>query len=237
MGTGDRIIAAGRDCDIYDRGPHLVLRRSRSGRSQILEAKVMDYLRAQGYPVPAVEGVSPDGTEMLMERAYGPTMLEVIARRPTSMPSQGRVLAHLHRRLHDLAPPNFLPRAPVGPGDQFLHLDLHPLNVILGPNGPVVIDWANASVGPAAADMAVAWLLMATAGLPHRGLRMKAAAMGRSYMVRFFLDHFDRAEVVRQLRPVVAWKAATPHMSSQEIGSMWRLVEREERRHWGLDEL
>ena len=46
---------------------------------------------------------------------------------------------------------------------RFLHFDLHPLNVILSPDGPVVIDWTNACRGPAGTDIGRAWALMACA--------------------------------------------------------------------------
>jgi tRNA A-37 threonylcarbamoyl transferase component Bud32 len=235
VADGDQLITAGRDCDIYDRGPLLVLRRSRSGRSQAAEAIVMDYLHTQGYPVPAIEDVSADGTEVLMERIDGPTMLEAIARRPTSLPAQARALAHLHRRLHRLAAPAYLPASPVGQGAQLVHMDLQPSNVILGSRGPVVVDWSNASAGPAAADVGAAWLSMEAARTPHAGIRMKAASMVRSYMVRLFLDHLEREPAVRYLRALLAWKASDPNTSLDEIESMWRVVEREERRQRGLE--
>ena len=40
------------------------------------------------------------------------------------------------------------------PGEALLHLDLHPLDVILRESDPVVIDWSNAGPGPAALDVA-----------------------------------------------------------------------------------
>jgi len=43
-----------------------------------------------------------------------------------------------------------------------LHLDLHPMNVLLSPDGPVVIDWTNAARGPAALDAGYSYVLMAT---------------------------------------------------------------------------
>jgi Ser/Thr protein kinase RdoA (MazF antagonist) len=50
-------------------------------------------------------------------------------------PDGGRaLLAGLHDRLHALAWPG------AAPGEALLHLDLHPLNVILRGSGPVVID-------------------------------------------------------------------------------------------------
>ena len=36
------------------------------------EARIMEYARENGYPVPAVESVSDDGTALIMERIDGP---------------------------------------------------------------------------------------------------------------------------------------------------------------------
>lgn len=71
-----RLVASGRDSDIFEHGPGLVLRRSRNGRSMAAEAQTMDYLRAHGYPIPAVAEVSSDGTELVMARINGRSMLE-----------------------------------------------------------------------------------------------------------------------------------------------------------------
>ena len=57
------LLAAGRDADIFEYGSGLVLRRSREGRSMAREAQVMEYVRSQGFPVPAVEEVSDDGLQ------------------------------------------------------------------------------------------------------------------------------------------------------------------------------
>jgi thiamine kinase-like enzyme len=43
-----------------------------------------------------------------------------------------------------------------------LHLDLHPANVMLTSRGPVVIDWSGARAGAAGADVAMAYLIMAS---------------------------------------------------------------------------
>ena len=50
-----RLLASGRDADIFEYGPRSVLRRSRVSRSLAREARTMDYLASNGYPVPAVE--------------------------------------------------------------------------------------------------------------------------------------------------------------------------------------
>src|SRR5262249_62124998 len=62
------LLAAGRDCDIFEYGHGLVLRRSRLGRTMEHEARVMEYARKHAFPVPAIEHVSADGTELVMQR-------------------------------------------------------------------------------------------------------------------------------------------------------------------------
>ncbi len=95
-------------------------------------------------------------------------MLADLASRPWRTGRHARVLARLHDDLHQIPAPAGL-RQPLGPGARILHLDLHPANVMLTASGPVVIDWTNASAGPAGADVAMAYLIMASSdadGLP-----------------------------------------------------------------------
>ena len=186
----------------------------------------MAYLRDQGYPVPAVEEVSADGSALVMERIDGVSMVDAIARRPWSLRRQGRTLAELHARLHALDAPDFLPRAPVGAGERIVHLDLHPLNVMISATGPVVIDWTGAALGDPAVDVAVAWVLTATGEIPGNRLVATAMGWGRSSWCGSFLSRFDRDEITSVLREVVGWKVLDPHMSPDEIAGMWRLVER-----------
>ena len=167
------VLASGRDADIFEYGPGLVLRRSRDGRSMAHEARTMEYLRGQGYPVPGVEELSDDGGDLVMERVDGPSMVEALARSPWTVRRQGAVLADLHRQLHDVPQPEFLGPAPIGHGDRVLHLDLHPLNVIMGPKGPVVIDWTNACLGDPDVDVALAWVLMSAGEIPRGRVMQK----------------------------------------------------------------
>jgi hypothetical protein len=78
------------------------------------KAPAIEYVRSHGYPVPAIEEVSHDGTDLVMERVYGPSMADVLARRPWTMRHQGTVLADLHRRLHEIPGPEWLPPGPSG---------------------------------------------------------------------------------------------------------------------------
>ena len=223
------MLAAGRDADIFEYGPGLVLRRSREGHSMTGEARVMEYVRQQGYPVPAIEQVSDDGLDIVMERIEGLDMVATMGKRPWTIPRQGRVLAELHVRLHELSAPDWLHQAPVGRGDRLVHLDLHPLNVIIGPRGPVVIDWSNAARGDPAVDVALAWVLMAAGSVPTGRLIGAVLSRARAALVENFLRSFDIDVLRRSLRDVVGWKVGDPHMSADEQARMWRLVHEAER--------
>ena len=218
------LIASGRDSDIFECGPGLVLRRARNQRSLAAEARTMEYARAQGYPVPAIDEISDDGTDLVMERIDGPSMLDALTRRPWTLRHHAGELADLHQRLHEIPGPEWLRPAPFGDGPRLLHLDLHPLNVIMSANGPVVIDWPNAGRGDGDADVAVTWALMACAGIPSG--RVMAALLGRlrSVLVNSFLRGFDLASVRRQLARVVEWKVADANLTEAERQAMRRLV-------------
>ncbi len=221
-------MASGRDADIFAFGDRLVLRRSRQGRSMMAEAKTMEYARGHGYPVPAVDHLSDDGTDLVMERVDGPSMVEALVRKPWTIRATGTLLGDLHRRLHEIPAPDWLPAGPGTAGTSLLHLDLHPLNVLLGPAGPVVIDWTNAKVGAGATDVALSWVLMMAGEIP--GSRLKAAVMGRARgaLLAGFLSAFDLAPVRASLRAVVEWKVKDPHMSETEQRRMWDVVRRAE---------
>jgi len=145
------LLASGRDADIFAYGPGLVVRRSRLGHSMEREAKVMQYVAARGFPAPRVEDVRAGGTELIMERIDGATMLDVLFRRPWTLRRNAARLATLHKRLHEIAAPGWL-ESFLGGNACIVHLDLHPLNVILSPNGPVLLDWTNARAGAAGAE-------------------------------------------------------------------------------------
>ncbi len=190
----------------------------------------MAYLHQQGYPVPAVEELSDDGAELVMERIEGHSMVDAIARSPWSVRRLARTLAGLHARLHEIAAPGFLGPAPVAAGDRVVHMDLHPLNVMIGPKGAVVIDWANAGAGDPRVDVGLAWVLMAAGRVPGGRVTATLLGWGRAMLVNGFVSQFDRLEVSAVLRPVVEWKVKDPHMSEAEVAAMWKVVQRAEAR-------
>jgi aminoglycoside phosphotransferase (APT) family kinase protein len=115
---------------------------------------------------------------------------------------------------------------PVGTGNFLLHLDLHPLNVMMTSRGPVVIDWPNAVRGDPCVDVALTWVLMACGSIPGGGA--KAAMLGRfrAILVKSFLGHFELDPVRAHVAGVVAWKVQDPHMSDGEQAAMWALARR-----------
>jgi aminoglycoside phosphotransferase (APT) family kinase protein len=220
------LVAAGRDSEIFEYGRGLVLRRSRNRRSMEREAKVMGYAAQAGYPVPRVEEISADGSELVMERIDGPTMLEVLSRQPWTLRRHAAALAALHDRLHEIPGPQWLDPFLAG-GDRLVHLDLHPLNVILSPKGPVVIDWCNAARGAGPADVALTWLVMMAAEIPGKGVQATVGRVFRRLFARSFLGHFDLASVRAVLPAVGAWKCRDRNMRAAEVASIQWLVARE----------
>jgi hypothetical protein len=144
----------GRASHVTDLGDGTLLR---IGGDPDREVRIMEHARAHGFPVPAVRELRDGG--MVIDRIDGPTMADRLKRRPWQLPGQVRLLADLHRRLHVIP----------YDGAALVHFDLHPENVLLGPDGPVVIDWTNARGGDPDADVALTWLIFETsAGLPGR---------------------------------------------------------------------
>jgi len=151
-------IASGREADVFALDDKRVLRRYRRMTDVTEEARVMAYVADLGYPVPAV--YEAHGSDMVMERLDGPTMAEALGTDRMEIGTGAGVLANLLQMLHEL---------PTWPGAelQIVHLDLHPENVILTGRGPVVIDWCNATDGPADLDTALSAVIVAGGTQPE----------------------------------------------------------------------
>lgn len=214
------MIGSGRDAEMVDLGAGRILRRPRVPRPLDGEAFMMRLVRAAGYPVPEVHEVRQDG--MVMERVDGPTMLDDLAAHPWRLGRHARMLADLHRRLHAIPAHPALPGrwAAPEPGDVVVHGDLHPDNVLLSPAGPVVIDWSSAGRGPAGADVADVWLLLAAANAPARGLLRVMVAALRARFLDEFLRHAGREEAARHLEAAARLRTADPHLSEIEKAAM-----------------
>lgn len=214
-------LAEGRDSQIFEHGPGRVLRVVQDGRSLVPEAEIMGYVRAHGYPVPEVHDAG-DGY-LVMDRVAGPTMLEVAGRPPFPLRRSGRLLADLHERLHRIPAPPGLRMAPLA-GDRVVHRDLHPLNVLMTAEGPVVIDWSNASAGDPAFDVADTWALLAAASPPASGVDRVVVPIGRRIVLRSFLAGVDRDAARRAIPAAVAHRLTDRNLAPAEHERMRALA-------------
>jgi len=153
------------------------------------EAAAMQTARDRGLPVPAVYGIEEviGRPGIIMERVDGIDLLSQISSRPWTLWKAGDILGEVHARLHSAAASERLPdlrsrmaaRMSSNPelprsltqfatdalkdlpdGDRMCHFDYHPANVLMSPNGPVVIDWTGVMRGDHHADVARAVLIL-----------------------------------------------------------------------------
>jgi aminoglycoside phosphotransferase (APT) family kinase protein len=204
----ERVIAAGRASEILDLGRGRVLRRFKNGGDPEREAGVMAHARAHGFPVPEVLEVRDDA--LVLQRIDGPSMLRMLRTRPWRVGAYARMLAGLHSQLHEIP----------FKGERLLHVDLHPDNVLLARDGPVVIDWTNSRAGDPRFDVAMTWVICVTSGGP-----------GERLFTRLFLRHAGRDEARHALADAAAYRLADVNVTDAERERVRRLV----RSELGLD--
>jgi aminoglycoside phosphotransferase (APT) family kinase protein len=149
-----------------------------------------------GYPSPRVfEVVTVEGRQgIVMERIDGPSMFDLVRRRPWKLFWSARMLGELHAQLHGReAPPGLRTQreqvedwiaraADLSPEDRkaaveasqklpvgsaLCHADFHPDNILITAKGPVVIDWSGATCGHPMGDVARTVNLIRYANLPQ----------------------------------------------------------------------
>lgn len=188
----------GRASQVTDLGDGTVLRR---GGDPEREARLMALAAAHGVRVPRV--LELHGDAMVMERIDGPTMEAALRRRPWRLRRQVDALARLHAQVH---------RVPLD-GASLLHLDLHPQNVLLATEGPVLIDWTNARSGDPALDVALTWLILATSG----GLGGRLLAMA-------FRSRVGRDIIRAGLAEARTFRLADPNVTDAERARVLRIA-------------
>ncbi len=220
------LLASGRDGNIYEFGPGLVLRKTNDGRSLADEARIMEYVAQQGYPVPAIHELRAGDSEMVMERIDGPMMLGDGIGGALKLPRMLGILADLHDRLHRIVAPGWL--RSFGDGDRLLHLDLHPLNVIMSPTrGPVVIDWPNAIRGDPMADVALTYVLLTCPRIPvPRPLEILMNATRTPLVHRYFARRYRGRAFDEYVALMAELKCLDRNMAPDEIVRMQALARR-----------
>jgi aminoglycoside phosphotransferase (APT) family kinase protein len=217
-----RLLARGRDGDIFEFGAGRVLRRSRDGRSLEREARVMEYLGELGYPVPHIDEVRADGREIVMERIDGPLLMDTVTRDPRRLLRAADLLADLHDQLHAIAAPDWLPH--LDDGDAILHLDLHPLNVMMDGDRAVVIDWANARIGNPLTDVATSYVLITTPNAPVPHWQQIAIRPARVWLARRLARRYRGRAFDEQLVFAATLKQLDSNMAPDEIARMAKLA-------------
>lgn len=184
------------------------------------EATAMRAAAEAGVPVPAIhEVLEVDGrAAIVMDRVHGGDGLDLLSSHPWKVRSVARAIAAAHAQIASTPAPDQLPtvhdaveqalRSDLVPselataatatlhglpaGETLCHGDLHPGNVLMGPSGPVIIDWTGARRGPAAADHAFALVLVRAGEAPPDSpvvlralIRLLRTTYARAYATAF----------------------------------------------------
>jgi aminoglycoside phosphotransferase (APT) family kinase protein len=251
-------IGAGRAAEVYAWGEGRVLKLYHPHQAEAWgdrECRVTAAAFEAGLPAPRVFGLERlDGRlGMVMERLEGPSLLQLLGAQPWRVTAVARWVAEVQARLHAARLAGLEPmrerlrwsiaRAPLPApirsaaeaaldawpaGDAVCHGDLHPDNVVLTRRGLMVLDWSEASAGPALADATHTSLLLRWAAPPggiglglRLGRRVLHAAWLRSYLR---LTRHRRAELSPFLLPVAAARAAQGF--EDEAPALRALIER-----------
>jgi aminoglycoside phosphotransferase (APT) family kinase protein len=224
-----QLIASGRDGDIFEYGPGLVLRKTRDGRSIEREAHIMQYVAEHGYPVPRIDDVRAEGTEIVMERIDGPLMMDAMVKGPRKLGAGARTLADLADQLHAIAAPDWL-RVLDDDGQSVLHMDLHPLYVIMSARGPIVIDWGNACRGRPLSDIGCTYALLLGPRMPGPWVVRTLVQPVRALIGRTFTSRYHGPELEAAIVQMARLKTLDAHMYPDEVARLERIAHRHERR-------
>jgi aminoglycoside phosphotransferase (APT) family kinase protein len=216
MGEIGELLGSGRTADVFaldgETGGEWVLRRYRDGWDAAGEAVVMGYVAGHGYPVPEVRVAKTAPSDLVLRRLHGPSMLGAVLDGGVTAAEGGAALAGLLHALHAIPA-----RVSGDPEHRVLHLDLHPDNVMLTADGPMVIDWRNAEEGPPGLDWAMSAVILAQVAVGGEEL---AAPAGEVLFA--LLAHRDPGVDLGDggtgpLAEARARRAANPTMSVAEV--------------------
>jgi hypothetical protein len=182
--------------------------------------------------VPATEGViEVDGRPgILFARIQGPSLLSQLGAKPwTAIPSL-LTFTDLHVRMHALTVPELpsqrqqlayliqhaspLPTEwaaaaltalqQLPDGTCLCHGDYHPDNVLMSPQGPIIIDWSEATAGNPLADVARTALIFRMGAPPPGGMSRLLVGPTRGFARTLYLRRYLRRDGAMR-RELAAW--------------------------------
>jgi len=198
-------------------------------------------IQASGLPVPAVfDIVEINGRRgIVYERVDGPSMLASMGENPKETPRYMRQLAELHLEMHARSVPELPSQRErlqwkiqhakplsdalkaaalqalesLPDGDKLCHGDFHPGNVLLTANGPIIIDWIDATRGNPLADVARTYLLFSTARLPGLSVEALLVLVAKHWMLDQYLEGYFASRPSERN----AWKAWLPVVAAARM--------------------
>lgn len=200
-------------------------------------ARLAAVLREADFPVPAVVAVVedlPGHVALIQEWLPGVTCGEALRREPERAWELGVQFGQVHARLHTLPiPPGVegeVPRLEAGlptpARSAWLHLDYHPLNVLVaGGRVSAVLDWENVRLGDARADVARTLSILSvdpSVWSAGREVRQSLRTFRRGYLTGY------AARRMGELPPFLAWagefmlRDRGPHFAETELAHVRR---------------
>lgn len=218
-----------------------------------VEAEITESVRHAGLPCPEVRGLVDveDRESIIFERIDGPSLWELVLRQPDEVARWSSVLSHVQQSIRQAGALAGLPKmehrlvskvlaadglsdaertevsrtaSALAEGTDLCHGDLHPANVLMSDAGPIVIDWFDAAIGAAEADVVRTSLLIRP---PSRQRAVPAHLPAADPGVLAELHRCYVAEAVSSLCPgeVTDEEVSTPARSgSLPIGLAERLL-------------
>ena len=239
-----------------------LLRNTDGQRQNEMQAAAIEAAARSGVRVPAVLSATTvmDRPGLVMERIDGTDYLTLMGKQPWLVFSVGSLSGRVHAKLHEAVASDALPslrallrariqtcaRLPqhlsqfaierleaLPDGDRLCHGDFHPGNMLRAGEGPVVIDWTNATRGDPDADVARTNLMLRV-GEPPPGspviVRLLARIGGRILVWRYLAAYrhvrpVDKQTLDRWAVPIAA--ARISEGIESEIPTLLGLLERE----------
>lgn len=207
------------------------------------EAHTTQLVHAAGLPAPEVLDLTTvqGRPALVLERVDGVPMWDHMLTEPADIPRLAILLAELQTEINLTPAPSGMPRlvdrlsakiadaAPLSPIDRddaqrelarlpeanaLCHFDVHPNNVIMGPQGPIIVDWYDAAAGNPAADVVRSSTLMrrdaATCHLPCADPSVVAVVHDQYLSAIIRRSPIDRDLLLTWEGPVVAARLAEP---------------------------